>query len=353
MAKLFGPANRRKDMALLRAKRKAALRPGTWSAGRGAAMLAVLMVGSSYDPPKSQGLTDFMQGALLMTAAAFCFAIMNVLVRLAAEELDPLQIAFLRNFFALAFMLPLVAKAGQAGFKTERLGLHIWRAVVGLGAMTIWFAAVTLVPLGEAVALNFTLPLFATAGAAIFLAEKVGPRRWAATALGFIGMLVILRPGFAEISVATALPIIAAVFMATSVLIVKVLARTESPTVIVLYMNLIMTPLSLIPALFVWRWPSWEVWLWVALLGLIASVAHLAMTRSYKKADASAVLPFDYARLPFVAVLGYFIFDETVDLWTWVGAAIIAAAVLYIAHRETLRGQQQATAPTSKSPQAP
>lgn len=288
-----------------------------------------------------------------MTTAAFFFAMMNALVRHAASELDPLQIAFLRNLFALVFMLPWLVRVGWAGFQTERLGLHIGRSVVGLTAMTLWFAAVTLVPLGEAVALNFTLPLFVTAGAALFLSEKVGPRRWAATTMGFVGMLVILRPGFAEVTAATSLPIIAAVFMAVSVLIVKTLSRTENPNTIVLYMNLFMTPLSLVPALFVWRWPSWEVWASTALLGLFAMIAHMALTRAYVKADASAVMPFDYARLPFVAVLGYVFFDESVDIWTWVGAAIIAGSALYIAHRETIRGAQAATTPASKSPQAP
>ena len=295
-----------------------------------------------------------VQGALYMTGSAFLFACMNAAVRGAAVELDPLQIAFFRNFFALLFILPWLLKVGMRGLHTRRFGTHIWRTVIGLIAMCIWFTAVVRVPLTEAVALNFTLPLFATAGAALFLPEKVGPRRWSATFIGFLGMLVILRPGFNELSPEMALPIVAAVFMAMSVLIVKSLSGSDHPNTIVLYMNLMMTPLSLIPALFVWRWPSAEVWIMLILLGLMATLAHLLLTRAYTKADASAVMPFDYARLPFVALIGIFLFGESQDLWTWVGAAIIAGSAFYIARREaqvarlTASGRPAGCAPAAR-----
>jgi drug/metabolite transporter (DMT)-like permease len=277
---------------------------------------------------------DVVHGALYMTFAALCFAIMNVLVREAGRTLDPLQIAFLRNAFALAFIMPWVLRQGRAAFRTERLSLHVWRAVTGIIAMFIWFSAVVLVPLAEAVALNFTLPLFAIIGAALVLRERVGPRRWSATFLGFLGMLVILRPGFQEVTWATTLPIIAAVFMATSVLMVKRLSDTESAPTIVLYMNLFMTGLSLVPALFVWRWPDLHSLGATIGLGFLAMVAHLALARSYAKADASAVMPFDYMRLPFIAAIAYPLYGEVADLWTWTGAAIIAGSAFYIARRE-------------------
>jgi drug/metabolite transporter (DMT)-like permease len=277
---------------------------------------------------------DVVHGALYMTFAALCFAIMNVLVREAGRTLDPLQIAFLRNAFALAFIMPWVLRQGRAAFKTERLSLHVWRAVTGIIAMFIWFSAVVLVPLAEAVALNFTLPLFAIIGAALVLRERVGARRWSATFLGFLGMLVILRPGFQEVTWATTLPIIAAVFMATSVLMVKRLSDTESAPTIVLYMNLFMTGLSLVPALFVWRWPDLHSLGATIGLGFLAMVAHLALARSYAKADASAVMPFDYMRLPFIAAIAYPLYGEVADLWTWTGAAIIAGSAFYIARRE-------------------
>ncbi len=275
-----------------------------------------------------------VQGALYMTAAALGFSLMNVIIRVVAEELDPLQIAFFRNFFAMTFMLPWLWRAGAEGLRTERLGLHLWRAALGLVAMICWFYSLSLLPLAEAVALNFTVPLFATVGAALVLGEIVRARRWSATIIGFLGVLIIVRPGFAEVTWPMALPILAAVVMAAATLLVKSLSETDSPAAIVLYMNLILTPLSLIPALFVWVWPSWSALGLLALLGCLAAMAHLCLTRSYTKADASAVMPFDYTRLPFVAALGFLLFGEVPDVWTWAGGAVIAAAAIYIAHRE-------------------
>ena len=231
--------------------------------------------------------------------------------------------------------------------RTDRMGLHVFRAVVGMLAMFIWFTAVTLVPLAEAVALNFTLPLFATAGAALFLRETVGLRRWGATACGFLGMLIILRPGFNEITYATWLPVIAAFFMAVSVLTVKRLSATESPATVVLYMNLFMTPLSLPPALLVWNWPSLQAFLACVALGLLAMIAHLALTRSYAKADASAVMPFDYMRLPFIALFAYALYGETADGWTWLGAGVIALSTFYIARREAYLARRAKANPTA------
>ncbi|MDX1400352.1 MAG: DMT family transporter [Kiloniellales bacterium] len=323
------------------------LAPGRLAGIRPVVTMTQVMPNSSSLLDRFEAVPPVIQGAAYMTAAAFCFAIMNVLVRIASESLDPIQIAFFRNLFALVFVLPLIIRGGGQAVKTKRLGLHGLRALLGIIAMFFWFTAVTLVPLAEAVALNFTLPLFATAGAALILRETVGLRRWGATACGFIGMLVILRPGFNEITFVTWLPIIAALFMAASVLTVKRLSASESPQTVVLYMNLFMTPLSLGPALFVWQWPTLEAFLACIVLGLLAMVAHLALTRSYAKADASAVMPFDYMRLPFIAAIAFFLYGEVADLWTWAGAGIIAGASFYIARREAFLARQSKAEPTA------
>lgn len=275
-----------------------------------------------------------VQGALYMTAAAFCFSFMNVFVRLAAEEMAPLQIAFFRNLFALLFMLPWLARAGLESLRTERLKLHLLRSFFALLTMITWFSSLALLPLGQAVALNFTVPLFATAGAALVLGEVVRARRWTATVVGFLGTLIILRPGFVEVTPAMALPVLAALTMACATLTVKSLSRTEKPWTIVFFMTLFLTPLSLIPALFVWQWPDWETLGYLIGLGGAGTLAHLLLTMAFGKADASAVIPFDYARLPFVAVIAFFLFGEVPDIWTWLGAAVIAASAIYIARRE-------------------
>ncbi len=292
-----------------------------------------------------------LQGAVYMIAAAFLFATMNGAIRLlgdgvaseGAGGMHPFQIAFFRNLFALSFMLPWLARNGRAGLRTERLKTHLWRAVIGLSAMLCWFSAVAYLPLAEAVALNFTVPFFATAGAALILGEVVRARRWTATAIGFLGVLIIVRPGFAEITPLMALPVIAAGFMAVSVLFVKSLSRTEAPVTIVLYMNLLLTPLSLGPALFVWRSPTLAELGLGAVIGACAVTAHIFFTRAFARCDASAIMPFDYSRLPFVAAIGYLLFDEVPDAWTWVGAAVIAGAAIYIAQREARVARERPT----------
>jgi drug/metabolite transporter (DMT)-like permease len=309
---------------------------------------------NSTKPWPVDGVSAPVTAALLMTGASLGFSVMNILIRNASAELDTLQIAFFRNFFAFAFMLPWLASVGFEGLRTTRLKLHLVRGAISLCGMLLWFYSVTLLPLAEAVALNFTVPLFATAGAALILHEVVRARRWTATVVGFLGVLVILRPGFQELHLEMLLPVLAALFMALSVLVVKSLARTDSPGVIVLYMNVLLTPLSLIPALFVWRWPSAEVWAMMVGIGLLAALSHLLMTRAYKIADASAVLPFDYTRLPFIALLAFLFYGEVPDGWTWVGAAIIAASTFYIARREAVvsRERREALRAAGKAPEA-
>lgn len=269
-----------------------------------------------------------------MVLAALSFSLMNVFVRSASETLSAFEIAFFRNVFAVVFMVPWLISADFPGFRTPHWKFHIVRAITGTIAMTLWFSALAFVPLAEAVALNFTFPLFVVAGAALILREQVGPRRWLATAVGFLGVLVILRPGFAEVTTGTLLPVIAAFFMACSMLLLKHVSAFESPGRTVLYMNIFMVPISFVPAFFVWRWPDPFTFMLLALLGLTAMFAHLALARAHARADTSAIVQLDYMRLPFIAALAYFIFGEVSDIWTWVGAAIIVSSAIYISRRE-------------------
>ena len=280
-----------------------------------------------------------LQGAFWMLLAALCFAAMNGIIRHLSTELHPFVLAFFRTFFGLAFMLPWILRSRGAGLKTDRLGLHFIRALIGLTAMLAWFWALAHMAMAEAVALNFTMPLFTTLLAIPLLGEVVRMRRWAATAIGFLGVLVILRPGAGAISDTALIVLFASVFMAAAGIAIKMLSRTETNNAIVAYMVVFMTPMALVPALFVWTTPSWTALPWLVALGGMATLAHQCLTRSFRAADASAVMPFDYARLPFTALVGYLAFGQVVDIWTWIGGGIIAVAGLYIAHREVVLGR--------------
>lgn len=279
-------------------------------------------------------LSPMAKAALLMVAGAAMFAVMNGVVRLAADWVPPLQLAFFRCFFSLIVMLPWIARYGISSLKTQRIKLYSIRAGLAAVSMLCWFTAVTKIPLAEATALSFTGPLFATAGAALILRETVGWRRWSAVAVGFIGVLIVMRPGAASLSTGAMLALTSAVMAAAGMLMVKSLARTEPAPAIVAYMMIYLTPLTLIPALAVWVWPPLEILPLLLVLGVFGALAHLCLTRALAIADTSLVMPFDYLRLPAAAFIAYAMFTEVPTVWTWIGGAIIALSTLYIARRE-------------------
>lgn len=283
-------------------------------------------------------LSGALQAALWMLAFSATFAVTGTLVRLSAQNLHPFEITFFRNLFGILVMAPLFMRAGRSALRTERIGLHLFRSGVGLLAMFCMFAAMSLMPLAEATALTFTTPLFATIGAALVLRETVRARRWTATAIGFVGALIILRPGVAAVSPVALVALASALLVSISMLAVKSLSRTETATTMVLFMVVIQTPLSLVPALFVWEWPDARTWVLLVALGVVATAGQLMMARAFACAEASVVLPFDFFRLIFIAVAAFAFFGEVPDLWTWVGAAVIFTSTVYIAHRESRLG---------------
>lgn len=280
-----------------------------------------------------------------MLLAALGFSFMNVLIRWTSNELHPFQIAFFRNFFGLVFMLPWLIKFGYRSFKTDRFGLFVIRSLLGLFSMFCFFWGISVLPLAKAVALSFTVPLFVTLGAAIFLKETVNWRRWVAVLVGFLGTLIILRPTVDGDLFASLVVIASSVTMAASVLIIKSLSRTEDTNVIVMYMVLLMTPLSFPVAAAVWQWPTMETWFLVTLMGFLGSFSHLMFTHSLKMSDVSIVMPFDFARLPFIILLAWIVFSQSVDHWTIIGAAIVFSSGIYIARREALLNKKRAMQP--------
>ncbi len=255
---------------------------------------------------------------------------------LALEGLHPNMIAFFRMALALICMLPWAYRAGWPNIRTDKFGLYCFRAAISTGALMTWFWAISLIPLAEVTALGFMAPIFATVGAALFLKETVRARRWTATFIGFVGALIIVRPGIIEMSLGSWLALLGAGFIGISILNIKTLSRTESPHKIVFYMNLLMTPIALIPALFIWEMPAPALWGWILAMGPIAVGGHLMLVNAYARGDASAIVPYDFSRLLFAVVIGWVAFGEVADSWTWVGAAVIFSSSLFISRREAL-----------------
>ena len=236
------------------------------------------------------------------------------------------------------------------GLRTKRLKLYTVRAITGAAAMISWFWAIANMQITEATALSFTTPLMATVLAILSLGEEVRFRRIAALLVGFLGVMTILRPGM-EVIQPAALVVLGSCFcMAISTIFIKRLTDTEPPDAIVAYMLVMLMPIMLLASLFVWVWPTWEQLGWLLVMGIVATLAHMGLTRAFRAADISAVLPFDFSRLIFVSLFAWFIFDETTGIYTWIGAAIITATAVYIAHRERIaERERRRTARTSSA----
>jgi drug/metabolite transporter (DMT)-like permease len=278
-----------------------------------------------------------MRGVIFMVIASIGWTGMFIFVRLLAGDYSTFEILFVRNAVALLILTPLIVRSGVGVLRTERIWLHILRAGLSYLGMLGLYYGIAHIPLGDVVALSFTQPLFITVLAAIILGEAVGMARWRATIIGFIGVLIIVRPGFAEIGVATIAVIIAALLYSASNVCIKLLMRTDTPLQGVIYVNLIMMPLALIPALFAWTTPGWTDFGYMVGVGLSGTMGVYFLTKSYHAADASAVVPYDFLRLPLTAGGAFILFDEVLDIWTWIGAAVIFGSSYVLVRFESRR----------------
>lgn len=288
-------------------------------------------------------LAPSVLGALWMSPGAVFFAVMINLVRHLTDYFDPLQVVFFRNAFGLLAVLPWLYQTGIGGLRTGRFRLHLCRAAIGITAMVLWFFTLSLMALAEATALSFTAPIFTSILAVFFLSEVMRRHRWIALALGFLGALLIIRPGLAVINPVALLAIVTALVWGSGTVLLKYMSRSESTSATVIYLPLLLTPLSLIPAVLVWEWPTLELWGMAILFGAVGTAGHFCLTRALTVADATSVVPFDYLRLPFVAVIAYVVFGEIADLWVWLGGGLIAGGALYAARGDARAARAAST----------
>ncbi len=280
------------------------------------------------------GLSGNVQGALWLILGALFFSAMGLCVKLLGERLPSIEIAFFRVLTGLAVVLPLMAQEGIGLWRTQRLGAHFGRALLGTGGMVCGFYAFTNLPLAEATAISFTKPLFMVVLAALVLHETVRARRWTATAVGFLGVLLMMRPGSEAMEAAALVALLGAAFGALVTIFIKQLVATERKSTIMAYLGLTGMTLTGLPMLLVWVTPNlYEVAL-IVLMGLVGSVAQLCLMQAFKLGEASALAPFDYARLPFAAAFGWFFFGELLDGWAIAGVLVIILSSAYIAWRE-------------------
>ena len=271
---------------------------------------------------------------ILYILSIVLFSIMNIFIRKAAENLHVFEVVFFRNLLAFIVMLPILKSTGLVAIKMNNTKLFFMRGFFGAIGMLASFTSLTLIPLAQATAISFSKPIFITIGATIFLGEIIKARRIAAIIIGIIGMLIIVQPGVNSFSFGIMLAIIAALAGSLNALIVKKQTLTDTPQAIVTWMVIILIPITFIPAIPVWEWPSFETWLYLWGIAIVGTLAHFSWTKSYSMADITSLEPIEFIKLPIMALLGWMIFSEIPGTWTWVGGLIIFMSTIYISHRE-------------------
>ena len=285
-----------------------------------------------------------VRGALWMLFAAAMFACMGGFIRHLASDIHPLVTAFFRSVIGMALILPFMARVGFAMVRTRRHGMFLLRGLVSALGQAFYFIAIAFLPMADAVSLTFTAPLFGVVLAVLLLGEKFRPARGMATVAGFIGVVIVLRPGFADVTLMTTTPLLAALSMSFIWVFVKMLAKTEPNERILFYLMAYTIPISLVPALLVWTTPALEHVPWLIGLAVVGNLGQVGMTNAYRAADATAVFPFDFARLPFTALIAYLAFSQSPDGWTWLGAGVIFGSTVYVVRHEARAGARDAGA---------
>ena len=307
-----------------------------------------------------RGLPPNVQGALWLVSGGFIFTSTSVMIRLLSSEIESVQTAFFRAVISVVLLLPMIVSGRVKPWRSKRIAGHFWRTFMGTVSMVLGFYAVSMLPLADATAIAFSQPLFSVVVAALIAGEKVRWRRWSATIVGFVGVLVMVRPGAGSLQLGALVALANAATVAISILLVKRLSDSEPPLMILTQLALFSTVLLAGPAIAVWRWP--DLWGWVLAIGvaLSATVGQYFWVQAFKAGEMSAVAPFEYLRLPFAVFVGWLIWGEMPEVWTYVGAAIVIGSALYIAQREAqlhrerrraaLASGQTATPPPPRAP---
>jgi drug/metabolite transporter (DMT)-like permease len=270
-----------------------------------------------------------------MILAVGLFSVMDAIVKWLSSTFSTIEIIFFRSVFAFLPLLWVMARSdGIAALRITRPGLHVLRCAIGMVSMYLYFVAYKVLPFADAIALGFAAPLFMTALSVPLLGEKVGIRRWSAVAVGFSGVLLMLRPGGELFQLAALVPIVAAFTYALAMVIIRQLSRQDGTVAIVFYFTAFTLVVSAAALPWTWVTPRGMDWVWLAAVGLIGGVAQIAMTRAFTMAPIAVVAPFEYTAMLWAVGLGWFVWGTLPDAWTWAGSLVLIGSGLYILHRE-------------------
>jgi drug/metabolite transporter (DMT)-like permease len=264
------------------------------------------------------------KAALWMAGWLSLMLIVAVAGRETTRELNVFQIMEVRSILGFLMLYPLVHRSGGfAAMKTSRPLQHIGRNLVHYGAQLGWFFALTLIPLGQVVSIEFTMPIWTAILASSFLGERLTRWKILAIALGLIGVAVIVRPGTSEINPGQLIALAAAVGFGISIAMMKSLTRTEHTVAIIFWMLVVQSAAGFFPAIYLWQWPSTYAWCWIVVIAFCGTFSHFCMARAMLYADATIVVPMDFLRVPLSATAGWLLYAERLDLFTVLGAVLI------------------------------
>ena len=271
-----------------------------------------------------------VRSGIWMSVSAITYVVSIAIGRYLAPSIEVFQIAFLRNAFAILFMMPWLMNVGLVAMRTNQIGRHIIRGFMSSTNVTLLFAAVALIPIADMSAINFLQPVIGAAIAGFVLGEVVGRKRWLTILIGFVGAIVVIRPGFAEFNLGMAYALGSAVAGALVSIMIKTLVRSDPPDTIAAWLFVTQTLILLVPTLFVWKMPSLEEWGLFAFIGAMSVILQRTYNRGIQAADISIAMPFNFTRLIWAAILGWLIFAEFPDFWTWLGGTIIFVASIWL-----------------------
>ena len=266
------------------------------------------------------------KAAAWMSGWLTAMVVMAVAGREATKSLHVFQIMEMRSLLGLVLLYPLIrAQGGFAAMRTGRPGLHVARNAFHYAAQFCWFLALTMIPIAQVVAIEFTMPIWTALLAVSFLGERLAAARILAIVLGLVGVTAIVRPQAGHLEPGQLVALVAAIGFAISVIMVKSLTRTESAVAIIFWMLIVQSAIGIVPAVLVWRAPPVAVLPWILVIAVCGTYSHYCMTRALQHAEATTIVPMDFLRVPLSALVAWLVYAEAVDLWTVLGAALILA----------------------------
>ena len=283
-----------------------------------------------------------IRGILWLSIGAFLFSVTDVIVKQLGQKFDPTELALFRYGIGMMILTPVFLKMGIEELKTKRIGMHFVRMSLAMAAQLGIFITVINMPLADATAIYFSKPLFTTVVAVIFISEVVSGRRWVATTVGFIGVIIMIQPGADTMNPIALIAVASALAFTTANVLIRVLARTEPPNRILFYYHIGGIIVFTGPAIYFWTMPVGIEWVLLISIAVLTTLGMTCLVRAFSAGEANAVGPIEYVRLIYAALFGYLLFGEIPSIWTGVGAILIVASAIYIARDEAQKAANSA-----------